>query len=258
MCISGSVGTQGKNDAADVKIVQILLNANAERFAGGRQLLVDGDFGPRTAAAMRAFQATVVGTVDSQVEPDHPSIECMVEGLQPELGRPHIQVIMAHSPVELVDRYADLLPVQMELHAINSRLRCAHFLAQIGHESGGFRYTEEIASGEAYEGRADLGNTEPGDGPRFKGRGLIQLTGRANYRRYGAAIGVDVVSSDARDTLATDPLRAIHVACWFWVDHGLNRLADQDDLEGITRSINGGLNGLDDRRAYLRRAKSLL
>jgi putative chitinase len=258
MCIAGSVGTQGKNDPADVKIVQILLNANAERFAGGRQLLVDGDYGPRTAAAMRAFQATIVGTVDAQVEPGHPSIQCMVEGLQPELGRDHVQVIMAHSPVELVDRYAELLPLQMELHAINTRLRCAHFLAQVGYESAGLSQTEERASGDAYEGCTDLGNTEPGDGPRFKGRGLIPLIGRADYRRYGSATGLDLLGSDARETLATDPLRAVHVACWIWIARDLNELADQDDLEGITRAVAGSLNGLDDRRAYLRRGKFLL
>jgi len=255
----GSVGVQGKNDTGDVKIVQVLLNANAERFAGGRQLRVDGQYGPRTAAALRAFQQTVVGTVDVQIESDHPCIECLIEGLQPELGVPHIQAIMAQSPVELVDRYADLLPIQMELHAINTRPRQAHFLAQIGHESGGLRFSEELASGEAYEGRADLGNSQPGDGPRFKGRGLIQLTGRANYARYGAAIRLDLIGSrDARETLANDPTRAIHVACWYWIDRDLNALADRDDLESITRRINGGLNGLDDRRAYLNRAKRLL
>ena len=143
----------------------------------------------------------------------------------------------------------------MPANGIDTPLRCMHFLAQIGHESAGFRYTEEIASGEAYEGRADLGNTQPGDGVRFKGRGLIQLTGRANYAAYGKAIGVDLVDTDAYETLATDPERAVDVACWFWSTHGLNALADADDIEAVTRRINGGLNGLDDRKAYLHRAR---
>jgi putative chitinase len=258
VCITGSVGTQGKNDAADVKVVQVLLNANAERFAGGRQLLVDGVYGPKTAAAMRAFQATVVGTVDAQVSPGHPTLLCMVEGLQPELGMPHVQAIMAHSPVELVERYADLLPVQMELHAINTRLRCAHFLAQVAHESGGLRYTEELASGEAYEGRADLGNDQPGDGVRFKGRGLIQLTGRANYRAYGEARGRDFLEGDNPTLLASDPELAVDVAGWFWATRGLNEPADRDDLRLITRRINGGYNGLADREAHLAQAKWFL
>lgn len=144
----------------------------------------------------------------------------------------------------------------LDRYQINTPLRICHFMAQVIHESGSFKYFEEIASGEAYEGRKDLGNTHPGDGKRFKGRGLIQLTGRANYEAYSNDYGVDVVSNPEK--VAHDPELAIDVAGWFWDKKGLNALADADDIEKITRRINGGLNGFKDRQAHLRRAKAIL
>jgi putative chitinase len=90
----------------------------------------------------------------------------------------------------------------------------AHFIAQIGHESASFLFAEEIADGSAYEGRIDLGNTQSGDGKRFKGRGLIQLTGRANYAAYSKDSGVDYVAKP--QVVASDPVVAVDVACWFW------------------------------------------
>lgn len=134
-------------------------------------------------------------------------------------------------------------------------LRLAHFMAQIAHESGGFRYMEEIASGIAYEGRADLGNSQPGDGRRYKGRGPIQLTGRANYRGYGRKLGIDF---EAHPEIVALPSVGLIVACQYWADKGLNALADADDVTAITRKINGGLNGLADRKAQLFKAKGLL
>ena len=138
---------------------------------------------------------------------------------------------------------------------LDSGLRLAHFLAQQIHESGSFRYMEEIASGAAYEGRIDLGNSQPGDGVRFKGRGPFQLTGRANYRRFGARIGIDL---ERHPEIAAFPSIGQHIACEYWKDRGLNALADADDLTAITRKINGGTNGLPDRRALLAKAKGLI
>lgn len=133
--------------------------------------------------------------------------------------------------------------------------RLAHFMAQLAHESGGFRYMEELASGQAYEGRDDLGNTEPGDGRRYKGRGPIQLTGRANYRTFGRAIGIDL---ERHPELAAIPSIGLHTALEYWRSRGLNDLADQDDIRAITKRINGGLNGFDDRKAHLARIKGWL
>jgi predicted chitinase len=120
------------------------------------------------------------------------------------------------------------------------------------------RLRAEIASGEAYEGRSDLGNTQPGDGRRFKGRGLIQLTGRANYREYGRAITREAELLATPELLTTDPDLCVDVAGWFWAKRNLNTLADADNLTGVTKRINGGLNGLEDRRRLLKRAKAFL
>jgi putative chitinase len=146
----------------------------------------------------------------------------------------------------------------MTANDINTPLRQAHFIAQVGHESYDFRYSEEIASGTAYEGRKDLGNTTPGDGPKFKGRGLIQITGRANYTAYGQHKGRDFVTPPNYELIATDPELGVDVACWFWTKHGLNELADADDIRAVTKVINGGYNGLADRQTRLDRAKCFL
>ena len=156
---------------------------------------------------------------------------------------------------EIIEAIGGILRSRLEQFEIDSRLRAAHFLAQICHESDGFCTTLEYASGDAYEGRKDLGNTEPGDGRRFKGRGLIQLTGRANYARYGTLLNLDLVGQPA---LAADPKTALVIACEFWKLKNLNQWGDQDDLITVTRKINGGLNGLKSRRAYLTKAKAAL
>lgn len=132
---------------------------------------------------------------------------------------------------------------------ITTQKRARHFLAQVLHESGRLRYFEELASGEAYEGRLDLGNTRRGDGRRYKGRGPIQLTGRNNYRNAGRALGLNL---ELTPNLAAQHAVGWRVAGWFWSSHGLNGLADTDDIEAVTRRINGGLNGLTDRRTLLR------
>ena len=121
----------------------------------------------------------------------------------------------------------------------------AMFLAQMAHESGNFRYDEEIASGQAYEGRSDLGNTQPGDGVRYKGRGYIQLTGRANYRDYGNRLGVDLENNP---DLAKDPNIAADVAIAYWQQRVDRNAARSGDVRTVTRNINGGLNGLADRQ----------
>lgn len=138
---------------------------------------------------------------------------------------------------------------------IRTALRMAHYLAQIAHESAELKYTKEIASGKAYEGRKDLGNTSPGDGVKYKGRGLIQLTGKANYAEYKKYCGFDVV---AKPELLEQPLGATRSSMWFWWKNGLNALADRDDVKAVTKRINGGYNGLASREKYLARAKAAL
>jgi len=139
--------------------------------------------------------------------------------------------------------------VHMRTYGIlDNSLRFIHFMAQLTHESGNFRYMEEIASGKAYEGRKDLGNIHAGDGVRYKGRGPIQLTGRANYRKYGQQLGIDFENNPQ---IVAMPSMGLMVACKFWSDNGLNVLADKDDVVAVTRRINGGTNGLEDRKKHL-------
>lgn len=138
---------------------------------------------------------------------------------------------------------------------ISTPLRQAAFLAQIAHESGQLTYLEELASGAAYEGRKDLGNTHPGDGIKFKGRGLIQLTGRANYEACSKALGEDFI--DDPELLAL-PVNAVRSAGWFWKTHGLNELADIPDFLKLTKRVNGGVNGYAQRLAYYVLAKQIL
>lgn len=141
----------------------------------------------------------------------------------------------------------------MEEYSISTPLRMAAFLAQLAHESGEFRYVEELASGAAYEGREDLGNVSPGDGQRFKGRGLIQITGRSNYLKCSEALFGDDRLLNEPDLLRA-PVYAVACAGWFWDTHHLNGLADKKDFRGITRVINGGYNGYADRVKYYERA----
>ena len=140
---------------------------------------------------------------------------------------------------------------------INTAERVAAWLAQLAHESGQLRYVREIASGEAYERRRDLGNTQPGDGVRFRGRGLIQITGRANYEQLRVALGLDCV---AHPEILEDPHNAARVSGWFWKGRGLNELADGGTVNftKITRRINGGTNGLADREMFYSRARAAL
>lgn len=223
-----------------------------------------------------------------------------------EVTREQLLAIMPYAK-DRVDTFLPHFKKYMPEFGIDTELRVCHFLAQIAHESGELRYTEEIASGRAYEGRKDLGNTQTGDGVKYKGRGLIQLTGRANYKKYNeycskaapsndnryfqqlplftqpdvlfthkilAAHLIDSYLSNSYDVvsgkvqpkcdfvsqpeLVSQPVDAVRSACWFWNTHHLNELADNDDIKTITRRINGGLNGFDDRKKYYTRARKAI
>jgi putative chitinase len=166
-----------------------------------------------------------------------------------------LRAIAPKAKSSIVSGLAAAMPRVIEIAALGTLRRQAHFLAQLAHESDGFRTTVEYASGAAYEGRRDLGNTQPGDGKRFKGRGLIQLTGRANYAEFGDALGVDFIASP--DMAARFPYAAL-TAALYWRKRALNAAADADDIRGVTKKINGGYNGLAARQAYLKAAKRAL
>lgn len=173
---------------------------------------------------------------------------------------PNISDLNCRVYTELINDY---------IHEFNSveRLRC--FIAQVAHESGEFKYTRELASGEAYEGRIDLGNTQKGDGVKFKGRGLIQVTGRDNYKRCSLYLFGDERLLEHPELLE-NPVEAMRSAIWFWQVNSLNQICDEEDyrhtwkgkpltkFEWLTKRINGGLTGIKQRLEFYNRAKQVL
>lgn len=186
----------------------------------------------------------------------------------------------------MADRWVEHLQQAADRFEINTVNRMAAFLATVGHESADFRHLEEslnytpgrllqvwpkrfktmdLATAYAhnpeklanfvYGDRKDLGNTEPGDGWKFRGRGLIQLTGRSNYERVGKELGVNLVG---KPELLETPKYAALSAGMFWKKNGLNELADEGDIETISIIVNGGDHGLEDRLARFERAKEAL
>lgn len=155
--------------------------------------------------------------------------------------------------------FVPVLNTAMNRYGIVGTARAAAFIAQVGHESGQLRYVREIwgptAQQIGYEGRTDLGNTMKGDGSKYRGRGLIQITGRANYDACGEALGLDLIS---KPELLELPQHAAMSAAWFWSMKGLNTLADQGQFVKITRRINGGLTGQTDRQALYDKALEVL
>lgn len=164
------------------------------------------------------------------------------------------------------DVFLDHLNNAMQEFWINTANKVAMFLAQIAHESGELRYTAEIASGAAYSGRADLGNTRPeaieaakaagmAVGPYFKGHGLIQITGYHNHKACGDALGVDAVRNPS---VLERPEYAARCAGWFFHANGLLPVSERGDIRTATRIVNGGYNGLPSRLEYWARAKAVL
>jgi predicted chitinase len=177
-----------------------------------------------------------------------------------------LQSIMPGASSKRNSEFLPFLQAAMTEFAIESPARSAAFVAQLAHESGQFRFMEEIWGPTAAQRRyeppsslaTDLGNTEAGDGKRFKGRGPIQITGRANYRRFGDLLGLDLVADPNRAAL---PEVAFRIAGLFWSRKGLNELADQvtpEAFRAITKRINGGFNGLAERERFYEAAKAVL
>jgi predicted chitinase len=157
-----------------------------------------------------------------------------------------------------IEKYALPILETMQRYDISTRLRQAHFLAQILHESGELIHSEEIASGAAYEGRRDLGNTRRGDGRKFKGQGLIQITGRYNITEFDRFKNMGGKLVDNPKLIGQDPFLSADAAGWFWHTRSINVLADRNDIIAVTKRINGGTNGLAHRRMLFARANRVL
>lgn len=164
-----------------------------------------------------------------------------------------LKQIYKEAPKGSLAKWVDPLNQACDEFQINTPQHLCMFLAQIGHESGQLRYVKELASGEAYEGRADLGNTTPGDGVRYKGRGLIQITGKRNYALCSLALDLPLLENPA---LLEEAENAVRSAVWFWKNSNLS--AYGGDIVKVTKRINGGTNGIEDRRKLYERAKAVL
>lgn len=169
-----------------------------------------------------------------------------------------MQICTAASPIRL-GGYLPLLNAAMTEFGIDSRLRVCMFVGQCAHESGEFRWLQELWGPTPQQLRyslpsdlaKELGNTQPEDGKAFRGHGVLQITGRFNHATAGKALGVDLVS---HPELAGTPDYAFRVGAWFWATHKLDQYADTGDIIGCTRKINGALTGLESRKLYYGRA----
>jgi len=167
---------------------------------------------------------------------------------------------------EVAARWLTHINETLRLFRIDTPQRVAAFLAQIGHESGRLRYVRELwgptPAQSRYEGRADLGNTQPGDGFKYRGRGLIQTTGRLNHRRVRDALrkllGAEVPDFEADPAKLELPRWAALSAGMYWSQRGINALADKGDFIAVTKAVNGGTNGLADREALFASATAAL
>lgn len=170
--------------------------------------------------------------------------------MQP-ISKEQLQSIYREAKPSLIDLYLEPINQTLQRFDLNTPERQRMFLAQIGHESGQLRYTEELSSGKAYEKRVDLGNTEIGDGVKYKGRGLIQITGKSNYALCSLALDLPLLENP--ELLKQLPYCVVS-AGWFWNNDNLNSYCDKGDFYGLTRRINGGLNGIEDRVLLYKRA----
>jgi putative chitinase len=163
--------------------------------------------------------------------------------------------VMPFATKKALELFTEPLNQAMREYEINTKLRIAGFISQVAHESGSLQYVKELASGRDYEGRVALGNNQPGDGVKFKGRGLIQVTGRTNYTACSKALGMDFIS---KPELLELPEWAAKSAGWFWKSSRLNEIADGGDIKEITKRVNGGYNGLAERAVFYKRTLDIL
>ncbi|MGE5389466.1 MAG: peptidoglycan-binding protein [Deltaproteobacteria bacterium] len=254
----GEILAQGSPDHAAVKQMQARLDLLGYTGSNGQPLTVDGGFGANTLAAVNAFKdlnalgntGDYQGKVGEQtwnklfsstaVKPTSTAIILVTAAQLNTIGWRNVKDSVLKDLNDCLQRFS-----------INSAPRLRHFISQCSHESGAGRYTKEIASGADYEGRSDLGNTHPGDGPRYKGAGYLQVTGRNNYQSLANAIG-DPRVMDGVDYVAEHcPWTS---AGYWWSTHKMNQMCDAGaSVKEITRRVNGGYNGLQDREMYYKR-----
>ena len=218
---------------------------------------VSGTHDGPSVAALRAFQKAYGVAQNGRLGPTTLQTLRRAQSCSVTLAQ-----LMACADLPAAEAATELpgLNAGMYFASIDTVQRKAMFIAQLGHESMGFTKFEEMASGADYEGRSDLGNTQRGDGKRYKGRGAIQLTGRANYRSATSDLSAQLGGTDLEKNpeRADDPDVRYLTAAWFWNERDLNEYADQGQLSTVTRRINGGTNGSADRKQRYNKALRVL
>lgn len=179
-----------------------------------------------------------------------------------------LKSIMPSAVMQKIELFLPWFNRYMVMYEIDTPARQCCFLANVGHESLSLHYVRELYSGKKYEGRKDLGNIVVGDGVKFRGRGLIQITGRTNYSSCSQAFFGDARLLTSPELLE-QPQYAVQSACWFWKDRPLNQISDRVDpalpmsgenlsnFKAVVKRVNGGYNGLDDRIEYWKRAAAI-
>lgn len=217
---------------------------------------VDGIFGPRTQAAFFEFKKATHQSDPDNIGPG--SAKLLIELKELPGGRNLMTAAQSKAiygnPIS--DNQLKDLNNCLNRYQIITPARMRHFLSQTAHESGGLRWMKELANGSSYEGRRDLGNTQSGDGARYKGAGVIQLTGRANYQAFANFIKDPKVMQGCNYVASTYPFSS---AGFWWMNNHMNALCDSGaSVEQVTKRVNGGYNGLADRKAYYQKACNII
>lgn len=229
---------------------------NVKKLQEKLGLKADGSFGPGTEKAVKEWQSKNGLTADGVI--GDKSWSKLFGEVKPELtftaGELKLEKLKGHIPDNVIAQ----IPDTAAKFGITTNLRLAHFLSQCAHESGNFKWVVEFASGKAYEGRKDLGNTEVGDGVKFKGRGYIQLTGRANYTKFSKFCNEDCVTNP--DLVSTKfPMLS---AAYFFNSTKLWSVCDlgstDEVVTKVSKRVNGGTNGLADRLEKFKKFWNLL
>ena len=213
----------------------------------GYPLLLDGIYGPATKAAFEKFKKANYLSNPGDLGPT--TAQKLLASPKQLVNKAQAEGVYGRTITDA--QLADLNRCLIKFE-INTNARIRHFLSQTAHESGGLRWLKELASGEAYEGRRDLGNVHPGDGKKYRGTGVLQTTGRANFQALANYMNDPRVMEGCDYVAATYPFTSAGV---WWTKNNMNALCDRGaTVEQVTRRVNGGLNGLADRKLYYNKA----
>lgn len=255
----GQVLEPGQGDPAAIKQLQARLNLLGYKGENGYSLIIDGNFGAQTLAAVNSFKGanslgntgSYLGKVGEQTWNVLFSAAAVKADGSGSLTLVTAEQLKSIGWGKVQDNVIKDLNNCLQRFSITTPPRLRHFISQCSHESAAGRYTKEIANGKAYEGRKDLGNIHPGDGPKYKGAGYLQMTGRSNYQSFADAVADPQVMDGVEYVAQHYPWTS---AGYWWICHNMNQLCDSGaTVEQITRKVNGGYNGLEDRKMYYTR-----